>query len=105
MQFVIDIDDTIIYSNESKCFGCGRNLYEMIKIDWVEVSRVNKLYDEGHTIILYTGRGWDCYEKTIEQLKLADIKYHELVMGKPLGIYVDKDSIKTLEGINDNQSE
>jgi hydroxymethylpyrimidine pyrophosphatase-like HAD family hydrolase len=97
MNFVIDIDDTIIYSNKKQCDVCERVTYEILNIDSEEIEKINKLYDEGNIIILYTGRNWDCYKFTIKQLKDANIKYHELVMGKPQGAYIDKDSYKTLE--------
>lgn len=105
MQYVIDIDETLLFCKRNKCNKCGRINYKYGSIDIDEIKRVNKLYDGGHIIILYTGRGWDVFKETVNQLKVACVKYHSLVMGKPLGIYVDKDSIKTLKDINDNQAE
>ena len=100
MVFIIDIDGTILYSDTSQCTYCGRTIYELRGMDNVEVKRINELYDDGHTIILHTGRGWDAYNITKKQLEKCRVKYHELVMGKPLGIYVDKEAIKTLEDVN-----
>jgi hydroxymethylpyrimidine pyrophosphatase-like HAD family hydrolase len=97
MTFVIDIDDTLIYSEKIQCKDCNRINYKTINIDYKEIDIINKLYEKGNTIILYTGRGWDSYQLTKKQLKEANVKFHELVMGKPQGTYIDKDSYKSLE--------
>lgn len=96
-SFVVDIDNTLIESDITKCDNCGRKTYAgAIPIDeWID--RLNELYDEGHYITLWTGRGWDCEEITKQQLDEFGIKYHTLVLGKPLGIYVDRDSVNKLK--------
>jgi len=97
--FVIDIDETLLFSKLVECGECFKTVYHFDKADRKEVSLVNKAYRQGHTIILHTGRGWDQYEVTKRQLEKARIKYHELVMGKPLGIYIDKDAMPSLKGL------
>ena len=62
-----------------------------------EIKLVNKYYNIGHRIILWTGRNWDKYEITKAQLEACKIKHHELIMGKPQGVYVDVDSLKSLK--------
>ena len=94
MTFVVDIDDTLLISEKKKCDKCGRVKYFNPVLLQSEKEYNNKLYDNGHTIILYTGRNWDCYNLTVEQLRECGIKYHQLVMGKPQGQYIDKD-VKT----------
>lgn len=96
-HFVIDIDNTLIHSIPDRCSECSRPQYfQSFAIDeWID--RVNELYEEGHHITLWTGRGWGIEELTILQLKYHGIKYHNLIMGKPLGIYVDKDAVNRLE--------
>lgn len=87
--YIVDIDNTLLKTEESFCKECGRKIYgksELIKESLLEA---NKLYDEGHTIILFTGRNWDVYELTKKQLREIGIKYHELVMGKPHGTIID----------------
>jgi hypothetical protein len=79
---------------------CGDKKYLNPKPLQQEIDLVNKKYKDGHTIILHTGRGWDQYEITIMQLKKFGIKYHQLVCGKPIGIYVDKDSITSLRELD-----
>ena len=97
IQFVIDIDDTILF--------CEKN-YKNPTPDEMEIKHINKLYEKGHTIIIHTGRNWDKYELTVNQLKQFNVKYHELVMGKPQGIYIDKDSFKFIqEAIIENEIE
>lgn len=102
--FVIDIDDTLLYSLPEKCDKCGRNTYALFTVDKSEIDYINKLYDAGYTIILWTGRNWDCYQLTKEQLKQAEIKYHELIMGKLQGIYIDKDAKISLKEFVDELS-
>jgi hypothetical protein len=90
MQFIIDIDDTILISKKEICSRCGRFQYsDPVQIE-SEIAAVNLLYKKGHSIILHTGRGWDCYDVTKKQLASFDVMYHELIMGKPVGIYIDK---------------
>ena len=76
MKYVIDIDGTIC---EEVGEVIGRPPYK----DRIE--KINKLYDEGHTIIYLTarglksGRGESHYRPITEsQLKLWGCKYHGL---------------------------
>ena len=59
------------------------------------VDKVNKLYDDGNTIIIFTARGMSYFKGDIHKIysELFDItqkslfywgvKYHTLIMGKP----------------------
>lgn len=52
------------------------------------IAEVNRLYDEGNTIILFTARGAssgiDWHEMTVDQLRSWGLKYHRLITkGKP----------------------
>ena len=88
---VFDIDGTI-------CPQCDGD-YENLEPYTDAVSKINKLYSEGHTIIFETARFMDrCknnpieaykqgYEFTLNQLKDWGIKFHELWMGKPRADY------------------
>jgi phosphatidate phosphatase PAH1 len=93
MIFVIDIDGTICISD---------NDYDKSIPRYDRIQKINKLYDEGHTIKYFTARGMgrykdsrimahqDFYELTYNQLKSWDCKFHYLIMGKPAGdIYID----------------
>jgi hydroxymethylpyrimidine pyrophosphatase-like HAD family hydrolase len=68
------------------------------------ISKLNQLYDSGHTIIVYTARGsttgLDWHELTKNQVKAWNIKHHKLIMGKPgADVYVDDKSIHVLDFI------
>ncbi len=95
MTFVVDIDDTLIKSDKLYCSVCGRVHYEKPEA-LKEVEFVNTAYKNGDKIILHTGRNWDSYALTVRQLESLGVKYHELVMGKPQGIYIDVDSYKSI---------
>ena len=58
------------------------------------VFHINRLYDEGHYVIVFTARGTltsiDFTPLTESQLRLWGLKYHELILGKPAAdIYID----------------
>ena len=94
---IIDLDDhLLLYENSSLV---GREKYALAIPNHEEINITNKFYDDGHIIIIHNGRNWDKYIFTKTQLDTFDIRYHELVMGKPQGIYVDKNSIKSLKDL------
>jgi len=100
--FVIDIDDTLlIYSDSDKPVEerDAEARYDQAKENEEEIKICNKLYKQGYTIILFTGRGWHLYQYTKNQLKEFGIKYHELLMGKPHGTWIDKDFLTTLKDV------
>ena len=108
MIFCFDIDNTICKTN-GKDYKAAKPKKEIIKL-------INRLYDKGHTIKIFTsrymGRNKDSvhkaklqgYKKTFNQLKKWDLQFHKLLMGKPsYDIFVDdkalgykKNLIKTL---------
>ena len=71
----VDIDGTICTTISDY------NLAEPIA---EHVDKINKLYDEGHTIVYYTARGQktkkDWSELTLKQLMDWGCKFHELKM-------------------------
>lgn len=80
MIYLIDIDNTLCETFE-RDYSHSQPYPERI-------AAVNKLYDEGHTIKITTGRGsasgMDWEELTKLQLRQWGLKYHELIMGKPV---------------------
>lgn len=100
MTLVVNIDNTLLKSNNSRCRHCGDKKYINPQPIQSEIDMLNKKYKQGHTVILYTGRGWDQYEITILQLKKHGVKYNQLVCGKPVGVYVDKDAINSLKELD-----
>jgi hydroxymethylpyrimidine pyrophosphatase-like HAD family hydrolase len=96
LTFVIDIDDTLLLYPR-KHFIEVFDKYKSAEPNFEMIKTVNQLFKAGHIIILHTGRNWDKYTMTKQQLLDFDISYHELVMGKPQGIYIDKDSYKSIK--------
>ena len=85
-RFVFDIDGVI-----AKAGGMD---YSLAEPNVPMVQLVNRLYEQGHTIILLTARGYvtgmDWREVTERQLAKWGLKYHELHFGKPnADYYVD----------------
>ena len=87
MIYFVDIDGTI-------CTDTKGNYHSALPWeDKIEI--VNKLYEEGHTIIYWTARGMTqakgnvhkayelCYNLTKEQLVQWGARHDELRMGKP----------------------
>ena len=92
MIYVFDIDGTL-------CELVKEAKYEEARPLITRINFVNKLYDEGNYIKLYTARGSttgiDWTEVTKNQLKDWNLKYHELLMNcKPHGdLFVDDKAI------------
>lgn len=84
--YIIDIDNTI-------CVTEGSN-YHNSKPLMDRIKKINKLYDEGHTIIYWTGRGSSSKTNwkflTIEQLDRWGCKRHQVKFFKPTyDVWVD----------------
>ena len=97
MRYVVDIDGTICTPGPTDEMRYEQALPIQDRID-----KINKLYDEGHTIVYLTARGMgryknnadlakeEFYEFTEIQLSLWGCKYHQLFLGKPSGdCYID----------------
>ena len=92
-KYVIDIDGVIAdkkewsYQDSRKRY---RSMIMNIKPIPETIKKINELYDKKNIIILHTSRLWLDYEVTVKWLKKHGVKYHTLVMAKPLGdVYVD----------------
>ena len=86
MIYCFDIDDTI-------CRTQGLN-YSLSTPISERITRINELFEDGHTIKLYTARGSktgiDWSEITNSQLIGWGLKFHELHFGKPYAdLYID----------------
>lgn len=87
MQIIIDLDGTIC--TEEKTYS--RALAKPID---GAVNHINKLYDAGNIIIIYSARTWMEYEMTTDWLNKNNVKYHQLVLGKPIGdVWIDDRAI------------
>jgi len=76
----VDIDETICKTSEDRKYENSEPIYENIQ-------KINKLYDEGNTIVYWTSRGSrkqiDWYDLTYKQLNEWGVKFHELRVDKP----------------------
>lgn len=93
MIYYIDIDDTICKSPNTLEYDKARPILKAIR-------EVNRLYDEGHTIVFWTSRGTlsgiDWREITESQFKVWGVKYHELRFDKPLwDLFIDDKNINS----------
>lgn len=54
------------------------------------IEGVNRIYEAGHTVILWTARGWEQFLMTQDWLNRYGFRYHQLLMGKPIGtLFID----------------
>lgn len=98
MNIYVDIDETICkYANE-RYYPYAMPIQE-------NIDKINKLFEEGHTITYYTARGsvtginW--YDTTKKQLDKWGCKYHKLSVGKkPAYDLMICDKTKRIEEIN-----
>ena len=101
MIIYVDIDGTICHTENSD--------YPNSKLRQNQVDKINKLYDEGHTIVYYTARGLSSgrgelhYRPiTEQQLKEWGCKYNELCFkGHNADYFVDDRGINAKEFFND----
>lgn len=88
MQIIIDLDGTICTEEKTFSRSMAKPLPNAKK-------SINKLYKEGYIIILYSARSWMEYEMTAKWLQKYNFKYHQLIMGKPIGdVWIDDRAIK-----------
>jgi len=101
MILYFDIDETI-FKTEGMDYEGSKPIQKNIDI-------VNKLYDDGHGITMWTARGsgsgLDWTEVTTEQLNRFGVKYHSLKFGKPVfDLFIDDKVINTERFFNDYSS-
>lgn len=96
--FVFDIDGVIAKIQKDLDYALAEPNEKMVKI-------INKLYDYGNRIVLFTARGYvtgkDWSEVTRNQMERWGLKYHELKFGKPNADYYVDDRMLSLERLYD----
>jgi len=97
MKIFVDIDETI-------CFYDGKRYYPDAVPDMENIAKINKLYDDGHTITYWTARGattgLDWTLTTKDQLEKWGCKYHNVSVGeKPHYDMLICDKTKRIEEI------
>jgi hypothetical protein len=92
--YCFDIDGTLFKTHESD-YPNSQPIPHRIAV-------VNKLYEEGHEITLFTARGTvtgiDWRELTEKQLRKWGVRYHKLILGKPHADYFIDD-----KGVSDRE--
>jgi uncharacterized HAD superfamily protein len=87
----VDIDGTLTLEEE------GHD-YNNRTPDTKVINKINKKYEEGHTIILFSSRWESDREVTKRWMKRYGVKYHALILGKPkFDLYVDRRTAKPEE--------
>lgn len=94
MRYAIDIDNTIVITKNS-------DYTNSVPIQH-RIDRVNKLYDDGNTIYLFTARGSgsgkDYTEFTKKQMDSFGVKYHKIIFGKPdVDVFIDDKAVTLSE--------
>ncbi len=93
LTFCFDIDGVIATL-------APKNRYEVAEARPEVVELINALYQQGHTIILFTARGAvssiDWAETTRRQLEQWGVRYHELKFGKPFAHYYVDDRLLSI---------
>jgi len=91
----VDIDETICITSDNRKYEFSQPIIENIK-------KINKLYDDGNTIVYWTARGsrtnsnW--FELTKKQLTDWGAKFHELRLDKPYyDLLIDDKNIRIEE--------
>lgn len=106
-RFCFDLDNTLVSHPTIK------NDYRSVKPILKNIKFLNFLYSQGHYIIIYTARRMrthsgniqkvkkDIKKITIDQLKLFNVNYNELIFGKPYAnFYIDDLSVNPNENLN-----
>lgn len=99
LTFCVDIDGTICTKTTDQKYHEARPYNEMVRY-------INKMYDEGHTIKLFTARGMgsgkNFQDITKQQIKEWGVKHHSLQFGKPSAdYYIDDKALTPEEFLND----
>jgi len=102
MIIFVDIDDTICYYDGQKQTNAEINTVDYSKaIPYKDrILKLNKLYEDGNTIVYWTSRGsrtgknW--FQLTYEQLTQWGVKFTELRLGKPhYNLFIDDKNVNS----------
>ena len=90
---LVDIDETVCAYGEKRKYDLAIPIPK-------NIAKINKLYDEGNTIVYWTARGTttnlNWFKVTQGQLEQWGCKYSELRMGKPYyDLFVDDKNINS----------
>tara|TARA_Y100001938_G_C8036324_1_gene403535 strand:+ start:837 stop:1148 length:312 start_codon:yes stop_codon:yes gene_type:complete len=93
MVIYVDIDETICRTPDNRDYRESEPMMDRI-------GKINKLYEDGNTIIYWTARGTlsgiDWREVTEKQFKQWGVKYHKLILKKPYyDLFIDDKNINS----------
>jgi len=92
----VDIDETICMTPNSRKYTDSQPIP-------AHIEKINRLYDEGNTIVYWTSRGSrkqiDWREVTESQLRQWGAKYHELRLDKPYYDILIDDKTERIENL------
>ena len=95
MKIYVDIDETICSKSENLDYSTAK--------PWMDrINYINKLYENGYTIIYWaargSGTGLDWSDVTKKQFKDWGVKYNDLKFKKPVyDIFIDDKNINSLD--------
>ena len=100
----VDVDETICNTPDNP------RVYEDAKPIQENIDKINRLYDEGNTIVYWTARGGttglDWTDLTHEQLKKWGVKHHELHMKKPpYDLFICDKAVNSLDFFNEGEKD
>lgn len=87
LTLAIDFDGTIVCDEASKDKDCGYKAIGALRLNAKEV--INRLYDEGYYIIIWTSRNGDSLINMIDFLNILGIKYHTINENNPANVSDD----------------
>lgn len=95
MIFYVDIDETICVSPEDRDYSKAVPIKD-------NIDKINKLFDEGNTVVYWTARGSvsgiDHTELTKRQLLDWGARHHEVRLGKPhYDVFICDKAINSLD--------
>lgn len=91
MIIAVDLDGTLCEEVHYRFFKFAPPIEE-------NINKVNKLKNDGMTIVIYTARMEEDRKITYDWLEENGVEFDELVMGKfRADLYIDKDSIRPEE--------
>lgn len=100
MIFYVDIDETICFYKKEVTLD-GKKDYSKAIPNEQNISKINKLYNDGHTVVYWTARGSrsgiDWTEFTVNQLRQWGAKYNDVRCDKPYYDVFIEDRSKKIE--------
>ena len=97
MRYAFDLDNTLCLTRAGDYLSSSPIASR--------IEKVNKLYDLGHNILIYTARGSstgiDWREHTEKQLSMWGVRYHELRLDKAeYDVFIDDKAIDVISFFN-----